>query len=285
MPRPRRIGVGVADGGRGDRRFLFHLGAGFDAATVREMEERHAHLKRHLAHPGVRDGHRRDVAASLRPHDQDHRRHPRDRDGAPRLDASAEGPYVVVSNSDPYTYVGRRPVTISPRRDPRPRARGHGVPHPAREPARARRRIRPRARPSSSRRRPTSRRSVTSGTPRSRRTGRFPGRSTATTSGARPSSRCATSPTPSPSWSRAHRAGARGVVGDDTVDAGVAEADAAPKGRSPSTRSRRHPDRAPARRPCRGRRRRASRLPGGARRGRVRQPSRAPGVGRSPIER
>ena len=48
----RRIGLGAAVHGDGTRHFLFHLGLGFDAAVVRQMEERHAHLKRlHLAHP------------------------------------------------------------------------------------------------------------------------------------------------------------------------------------------------------------------------------------------
>ena len=42
----RRVGLGVGNG----RRFLFHLGAGFDAAVI-EQVERHAWLKRHLAHP------------------------------------------------------------------------------------------------------------------------------------------------------------------------------------------------------------------------------------------
>jgi len=109
----RRIGVGVADGGTGDRRFLFHLGVGFDAATVREMEERHAHLKRHLAHPAFALA---TVEAWLHGYDRATRIAvtPVGRDGTPLLDARAVGPYAVVSNSDPYTYVGRRPVTIAP---------------------------------------------------------------------------------------------------------------------------------------------------------------------------
>ncbi|HEX5585986.1 MAG TPA: diacylglycerol kinase family protein, partial [Acidimicrobiia bacterium] len=48
---PTRVGVGVARADEKERRFLFHLGVGFDAAAVREMEERHTHLKRRLAHP------------------------------------------------------------------------------------------------------------------------------------------------------------------------------------------------------------------------------------------
>jgi diacylglycerol kinase family enzyme len=42
----KRIGLGRANG----RHFLFHLGAGFDAEVI-EQVERHSRLKRHLAHP------------------------------------------------------------------------------------------------------------------------------------------------------------------------------------------------------------------------------------------
>ena len=46
-----RIGVGAATQPDGtDRWFLFHLGVGFDAAVVKEMEERW-YLKRYFAHP------------------------------------------------------------------------------------------------------------------------------------------------------------------------------------------------------------------------------------------
>jgi diacylglycerol kinase family enzyme len=108
-----RIGVGVADAGDGDRRFLFHLGTGFDAATVREMEERHSHLKRHLAHPAFAMA---AVDTWLHRYDRSTRIAvvPTDRDGAPRVDDRATGPYVIVSNSDPYTYVGHRRVSIAP---------------------------------------------------------------------------------------------------------------------------------------------------------------------------
>jgi diacylglycerol kinase family enzyme len=75
------------------------------------MEERHAHLKRHLAHPVFAVA---TVDTWLRHYDRDTRisvEVPR-RDG--RAPDRASGPYVVVSNCDPYTYVGRRRVTISP---------------------------------------------------------------------------------------------------------------------------------------------------------------------------
>ena len=44
-----RIGVGEANG----RHFLFHLGAGFDAEVI-EQVERHPWVKRCLAHPSSR---------------------------------------------------------------------------------------------------------------------------------------------------------------------------------------------------------------------------------------
>jgi diacylglycerol kinase family enzyme len=105
----RRIGLGIATpAGDDDRPFLFHLGLGFDAAVVSEMEKR-SHLKRFLAHPAFA------VAAIdtwLRHFDRE-----------TRLCVSsgeeviAFGPYVIVSNSDPYTYVLRRRLTVSPHAD------------------------------------------------------------------------------------------------------------------------------------------------------------------------
>jgi diacylglycerol kinase family enzyme len=104
----RRIGVGVANG----RTFLFHLGAGFDAAVVSEVEQR-PEVKRHLAHPAFA------VAAIdtwIRRYD--HRTRIRVEviaDGARTL--IGEGPYAIVSNSSPYTYVSRRPIRIAPQAD------------------------------------------------------------------------------------------------------------------------------------------------------------------------
>ena len=47
----RRVGLGAATApGHERRRFLFHLGLGFDAAIIRRMEQR-SYLKRHFAHP------------------------------------------------------------------------------------------------------------------------------------------------------------------------------------------------------------------------------------------
>jgi len=101
----RRIGVGVATTPRGDDRpFLFHLGVGFDAAVIRRMEARNPKLKRHLAHPTFAAT---AVSTWLRQRD----RRVRIRFAAD--DVVAVGPYAVISNSDPYAYVGRRPLRVT----------------------------------------------------------------------------------------------------------------------------------------------------------------------------
>jgi diacylglycerol kinase family enzyme len=103
----RRIGLGSAGG----RRFLFHLGAGFDAAVVSEVELRPQVKRHHLAHPVFaiaaldtwvrRFDHRTCVLVETV-----------DVDG--NAATAGEGPYVVVSNSSPYTYVGPRRLEITP---------------------------------------------------------------------------------------------------------------------------------------------------------------------------
>ena len=71
--------------------------------------EQHSYLKRHFAHP----------AFALTASDTWLRRYDRAsairvRVGDAAAGVSAAGPYVVVSNADPYTYVGHRRMTISP---------------------------------------------------------------------------------------------------------------------------------------------------------------------------
>ncbi len=106
----RRIGLGAAtapDSTR--RRFLFHLGLGFDAAIIRRMEAR-SYLKRHFAHPAFAVA---TVATWLRHYDRGlHIRLSVDPGTGP--DVTAVGPYAVISNSDPYTYVGHRRMSIAP---------------------------------------------------------------------------------------------------------------------------------------------------------------------------
>jgi diacylglycerol kinase family enzyme len=105
----RRIGLGSATApGAAARHFLFHLGLGFDAAIIRRMEAR-SYLKRHFAHPAFAVA---TVATWLRHYDRglQIRLSVGDGEGG---DVVAVGPYAVISNSDPYAYVGRRPLRIA----------------------------------------------------------------------------------------------------------------------------------------------------------------------------
>jgi diacylglycerol kinase family enzyme len=106
----RRVGLGAATGpDSAPRRFLFHLGLGFDAAVIRRMEAR-SYLKRHFAHPAFAVA---SVATWLRHYDRGLKiRLSAATEGG--ADVVAVGPYAVISNSDPYTYVGRRRMTIAP---------------------------------------------------------------------------------------------------------------------------------------------------------------------------
>lgn len=98
-----RIGVGTVNG----RAFLFHTGIGWDARLVRQVEKR-SHLKRRLGHglfiwAGIETWFRlydRTVPHFRVTHD----------DGT----TTERGCFAVVQNSNPYTYVGRRPFNLSP---------------------------------------------------------------------------------------------------------------------------------------------------------------------------
>jgi diacylglycerol kinase family enzyme len=107
----RRIGLGAATAtGTPARHFLFHLGVGFDAAIIRRME-RHSSVKRYFAHPAF-------AATALstwfRHYDRDTRMRFAVETGTGEEEIVGEGPYAVISNSDPYAYVGRRPLRIAP---------------------------------------------------------------------------------------------------------------------------------------------------------------------------
>jgi len=102
----RRVGVGIASPSDGpERTFLFHAGCGFDAAIVAQMEQRW-YVKRYLAHPAFTWS---TITTWLRHYDRKTQLCVTVSD-----DRVASGPYVVVSNSDPYTYVARRRLTIAP---------------------------------------------------------------------------------------------------------------------------------------------------------------------------
>ena len=97
----RPIGLGQVNG----RFFCFHTGVGYDAAVVRAVEQR-ASLKRWLGHPLF-------ISAALttwaRGYD---RRHPhfRVRTASGVVD---DGYFSIVLNTNPYTYLGNRPLDLS----------------------------------------------------------------------------------------------------------------------------------------------------------------------------
>jgi diacylglycerol kinase family enzyme len=95
--------VGMANG----RAFLFHAGAGFDAAVVSRVEQR-GHLKRYVGHPLF-------IASTFAAWFRDvDRRRPwfsvETGDGrfAPRAHEA------VAFNCDPYTYLGSQPLSLAP---------------------------------------------------------------------------------------------------------------------------------------------------------------------------
>jgi diacylglycerol kinase family enzyme len=98
----RTIGLGNVNG----RYFLFHVGMGFDAAVVEQVERR-AHLKRWAGHPlFVYAG----FVTWFRHFDR----------SRPRFAVHAEdrviddGYLAICLNTNPYTYLGNRPLDIAP---------------------------------------------------------------------------------------------------------------------------------------------------------------------------
>jgi diacylglycerol kinase family enzyme len=97
----RPIGLGRVNG----RFFCFHTGIGYDAAVVRAVERR-ASLKRWLGHPlFITAG----LSTWLRGYD---RKHPHFR----LVTANGvvdDGYFTIVLNTNPYTYLGNRPLDLS----------------------------------------------------------------------------------------------------------------------------------------------------------------------------
>jgi diacylglycerol kinase family enzyme len=104
----RPIGLGRVNG----RFFCFHTGIGYDAAVVRAVE-RHASLKRWLGHPLFISA---AMTTWLRGYDRHtpHFRLAADRPAARRLDRIDDGYFAIVLNTNPYTYLGNRPLDLSP---------------------------------------------------------------------------------------------------------------------------------------------------------------------------
>ncbi len=97
-----RVGLGSVNG----RYFLFHVGLGFDAATVEQVERRST-FKRYLGHPLFAYG---AVTAWYHYYDHDE---PRFALAYPDGHA-VESAFTVVQNTNPYTYVGNRPFDVAP---------------------------------------------------------------------------------------------------------------------------------------------------------------------------
>jgi len=99
----RPIGLGQVNG----RYFCFHTGIGFDAAVVQRVE-RHASLKRWMGHPlFIYSG----LATWLTAYDRSTPHFRLHGDGGP---GTVEGYFSIVLNTNPYTYLGNRPLDLSP---------------------------------------------------------------------------------------------------------------------------------------------------------------------------
>ncbi len=97
----RRVGLGNVNG----RFFCFHVGMGYDAAVVEQVERR-GQLKRYLGHPLF-------AYAAI---DTWVRRYDRKRP-AFRVEFAndhVDGYFAVCLNADPYTYLGSRPLSLVP---------------------------------------------------------------------------------------------------------------------------------------------------------------------------
>jgi diacylglycerol kinase family enzyme len=98
----RPIGLGRVNG----RFFCFHTGIGYDAAVVRKVEHR-ASIKRWLGHPLF-------ISAALTTwasgYDRHHPHFSLEAGPARHLD---DGYFAIVLNTNPYTYLGNRPLDLS----------------------------------------------------------------------------------------------------------------------------------------------------------------------------
>ncbi|MEZ5215432.1 MAG: diacylglycerol kinase family protein [Ilumatobacteraceae bacterium] len=100
--RIRPIGLGKVNG----RYFCFHTGIGFDAAVVKAVERR-ASIKRWAGHPlFIYAG----LTTWLRGYD---RKQPHFRVHTPD-GSTTDGFFTIVLNTNPYTYLGNRPLDLSP---------------------------------------------------------------------------------------------------------------------------------------------------------------------------
>ena len=103
----RRVGLGSVNG----RYFLFHIGLGFDAAVIEQVERR-PQVKRYLGHPlFVYSA----FSTWFRHFDRTRARFSVRFPDGPDADRVVEdASFAVVLNTNPYTYLGNRPLDIAP---------------------------------------------------------------------------------------------------------------------------------------------------------------------------
>ena len=103
----RRVSLGSVNG----RRYLFHVGVGFDAAVVAQVERRAA-LKRYLGHAFFAYT---SFATWARHYD---RRHPHFSISLERRDGEKitveDGYFAIMLKTNPYTFLGERPFDVAP---------------------------------------------------------------------------------------------------------------------------------------------------------------------------
>ena len=99
----RRVGLGVANG----RYFCFHVGIGFDAALVEQVERRSG-LKRWAGHALFMYA---GIDTLVRHYD---RKHPHFSVSYPDGDDVDDGYFAVCLNTNPYTFIGNSPFDIAP---------------------------------------------------------------------------------------------------------------------------------------------------------------------------
>jgi diacylglycerol kinase family enzyme len=99
----KRIGVGRVN----RRPFLFNAGVGFDAAVIRRVE-RYGELKRHFSHPL----HVASAFEAFFRHEGTRTRLDLELDTGEVIEGAR---FVIVSKTDPYTYLGRFPLSVAPR--------------------------------------------------------------------------------------------------------------------------------------------------------------------------
>jgi diacylglycerol kinase family enzyme len=99
----KRMGLGVVNG----RYYCFHVGIGYDAALVEQVERRSG-LKRWAGHPLFAYA---GLTTWFRHYDT---KHPHFRVRFPDGDQVDDGFFAVCANTNPYTYVGARPFDIAP---------------------------------------------------------------------------------------------------------------------------------------------------------------------------